>query len=89
MVEDVHTSYWPEFGGGLRSSGSFIEFAKRLVDELHAYHVREWGDRDKSEVARSAWALDIYDSVVAIEKRPKSPPEARLSGRLSFLSLDE
>ena len=89
MVEDVHTSYWAEFGGGLLSSGSFIEFSKRLVDELHAYHVREWSDRDKSEVARSAWSLDIYDSVVAIEKRPKAPPEARLSGRLSFLSLDE
>jgi len=48
MVEDVHTSYWPEFGGGLRSSASFIEFSKRLVDELHAWHVREWSDREKS-----------------------------------------
>src|SRR5690242_3828604 len=25
MVEDLHTAYWPEFGGGLRREGSFIE----------------------------------------------------------------
>ena len=30
IVEDVHTSYWPGFGGGLREPASFIEFAKDL-----------------------------------------------------------
>ena len=29
------------------------------------------------------------DSIIAIEKRPKVPPEARLTGKLSFLALDE
>jgi hypothetical protein len=89
MVEDVHTSYWPEFGGALRTPGSFIEFTKRLVDELNAWHVREWKDAARSEFARSAWSLSFYDSIVVIEKRPKDPPESRMTGKLSFLLLDE
>jgi hypothetical protein len=28
MVEDTHTCYWDEHGGGLRRTGSFIEHAK-------------------------------------------------------------
>lgn len=89
MVEDTHTSYWPEYGGGLGADGSFLEYTKRLVDQLNAWHVREWNDRDKSAFARSAWSLSWYDSIVAIEKRPKDPPEARMTGKLSFLALDE
>ncbi len=89
MVEDTHTSYWPEFGGGLHAPGSFIEFAKRLADELNAWHVREWADASRSAFALSAWSLSFYDSIVAIEKRPMRPPQAKLSGKLSFLALDE
>lgn len=89
MVEDCHTSYWAEFGGGLQAPGSFIEFAKRLADQLNAWHVREWADDERTAFARSAWSIAFYDSIVAIEKRPKVPPEARLTGKLSFLALDE
>ena len=89
LVEDCHTSYWPEYGGGLNAPGSFIEFSKRLADQLNAWHVREWANAERSAFARSAWSLSFYDSIVAIEKRPKSPPEARMTGKLSFLALDE
>ena len=89
LVEDTHTSYWPEYGGGLTAPGSFVEFSKRLADQLNAWHVREWADAEKSAFARSAWSLTFYDSIVAIEKRPKVPPEARTTGKLSFLALDE
>jgi len=89
MVEDTHTSYWPQYGGGLHAEGSFLEYTKRLVDQLNAWHVREWQNEEKSPFARSAWSLSWYDSVVAIEKRPKEAPEARMTGKLSFLALDE
>jgi hypothetical protein len=89
MVEDVHTSYWPEYGGGLRAEGSFLEYTKKLVDQLNAWHVREWTAGEKSAFARSAWSLTWYDSVVAIEKRPKAPPEAKMTGKMSFLAMDE
>jgi len=40
MVEDLHTAYWDEYGGGTCREGSFIEFCKSLVDELNADHAR-------------------------------------------------
>ena len=89
MVEDTHTSYWPEYGGGLGSDASFLAYTKRLVDQLNAWHVREWCDKPKDAFARSAWSLTWYDSIVAIEKRPKAVPQARMTGRMSFLALDE
>lgn len=89
MVEDVHTSYWPEYGGGLNSADSFIEYSKRFIDELNAWHVREWKDKERTAVAKGAYSVSYYDSIVAIEKRKKLPPEARMTGKLSFLSLDE
>jgi Methyltransferase domain len=89
MVEDAHTSYWQEYGGGLGAKGSFLEYTKHLVDQLNAWHVREWAAGEKSAFARSAWSLSWYDSVVAIEKRPKSPPEAKMTGKMSFLAMDE
>ncbi|TXN56755.1 class I SAM-dependent methyltransferase [Methylobacterium sp. WL2] len=35
-IEDLHTAYWPEYGGGHLKDGSFIEYAKTLIDELNA-----------------------------------------------------
>jgi hypothetical protein len=89
MIEDTHTSYWHEYGGGLNSPNSFLEYTKRLLDQLNAWHVREWAGSDKTSFAKSAWSLTWYDSVVAIEKRPKQPPEAKMTGKMSFLALDE
>jgi len=43
MVEDLHTSYWEEFEGGLNRTGTFIQLAKHLIDELNADHVRRLG----------------------------------------------
>ena len=36
IVEDLCTSYWNEFGGGLRKKKSSIEYFKRLIDEINA-----------------------------------------------------
>lgn len=51
MVEDMHTSYRPRFGGGLRKNGTFIEFAKHKIDEINAHHVRK--GLEVSEVTRT------------------------------------
>lgn len=34
VVEDTVTSYWPDYGGGLRKPGTMVEFFKALVDEV-------------------------------------------------------
>ena len=66
LVEDLHTAYWEEFGGGLRHDGTFIEFSKNLVDELNAKHTR--GALESTEFTRATSSIHFYDSVVVFQK---------------------
>ncbi|MGY2050713.1 class I SAM-dependent methyltransferase [Methylobacterium sp. JK268] len=76
-VEDVHCSYWPEVGGGLRAPGAFMEYAKDLLDRLHARYVRdpdpEPRDPGFADVTES---IAFYDSLVVFEKRARGPARA-------------
>lgn len=38
IIEDLHASYWAEYGGGLFHSQSSIAFFKRLVDVVNGEH---------------------------------------------------
>jgi hypothetical protein len=66
MVEDLHTAYWPNFGGGLREPASFIEKSKSLIDSLNADHAR--GALEPDEFTRSTLSMHFYDSIVAFER---------------------
>ncbi len=66
MVEDLHTAYWPKFGGGLGRPDSFIEFAKGRIDALNADHAA--GALAPDDFTRQTFGLFFYDSVVVFEK---------------------
>jgi SAM-dependent methyltransferase len=66
IVEDLHTAYWDEFGGGLRRDGSFIERCKSLIDHLNADHAR--GQIAPTEFTRTTLSMHFYDSVVVFER---------------------
>lgn len=72
MVEDMHTSYWPAWGGGLKRSGTFIERMKDMIDELHGEnpHNAEHGamEMPSSEISRLTRGIHFYDSIVVVEK---------------------
>ncbi|MDE2138243.1 MAG: class I SAM-dependent methyltransferase, partial [Gammaproteobacteria bacterium] len=36
MVEDLHTAYWDEYGGGLSKADTFINKSKSFIDQLNA-----------------------------------------------------
>lgn len=84
LVEDTHTSYWREHGGGLRNPYTFMEYAKRLVDELNAWHTRDPHSFQPGAFTRSTRSMHFYDSVVVIEKGIVAPPEERVTGTPSF-----
>ena len=81
LCEDLHTSYWPPWGGGYRREGTFIEYAKALVDQLHAWHSDEPARHVIDTVTRSAYALHFYDSVLVVEKKPIERPQASQTGQ--------
>ncbi len=73
MVEDLHTAYWPEYGGGLGRDDTFMERAKGFVDKLNAHHTR--GVIKPDAFTRSTWSMHFYDSIVAFERgRLPAPP---------------
>lgn len=79
LCEDLHTSYWGDYGGGYRRDGTFIELSKGLIDEINAWHSRS-PRLTVTDFTRSAHSLHFYDSVLVIEKRPMKPPEVRKTG---------
>jgi len=66
LVEDLHTAYMPEYGGGLRREGTFIEQAKARVDSLNAYFTQ--GAVPVDEFCRTTTSMHFYDSIVVFEK---------------------
>jgi hypothetical protein len=74
IVEDTHTCYWPEYEGGLKCPGSFMEFVKDRLDDINAVHARE--ALPVSSFTRTTDAICCYDSVVVFERRPQGARQA-------------
>jgi cephalosporin hydroxylase len=66
IVEDLHTAYWEEYGGGAGNPGSFIEKCKRYIDEVNAHYSR--GAVPTSALGRTTLSMHFYDSVVVFER---------------------
>jgi hypothetical protein len=81
LCEDLHTSYWAEYGGGYKRPGTFIEYSKGLVDLLNAWHSAKPRRFHATEFTRSVRALHYYDSVLVIEKRPVTKPTSAKTGQ--------
>ena len=76
ICEDVHTSYWPGYEGGLRRPGTAVEEAKDLVDDMHRRYYTEARSRRPAIPSRpDVWSVSFFDSVIAVHKR--SRPDSR------------
>jgi hypothetical protein len=74
LCEDIHTSYWPKWGGGYRKRGTFIEYSKNFIDYINAWHSVQTSRLSVTELTKSVHSLHYYDSVLVIEKRPIEKP---------------
>lgn len=78
LIEDLHTAYWPDYGGGFRSSGSFIEKAKALIDDMH--HWYHGLGQAEAVTANAVGGLHFYDSIIVIDKIKVGPPKRAIVG---------
>jgi hypothetical protein len=86
IVEDSHTSYWESHGGGLEREGTFVEWVKSRIDDLHRYHLP--GPVDP------IWTVGVdgihcYDSVVVLDKGTRLAPFFEQVGMSSFVYRPE
>ena len=76
IIEDLHTSYWPEWGGGLRRRNTSIEFLKRLVDVLNQPYFGARVTKGATGIDHaSLLSVEFFDSVAVLTKRSNRPPE--------------
>lgn len=74
VVEDVHTSYWESFGGGLRTDVATIEYFKKLLDLINIFHIKDENfikSLSTEEVYFYKWveSIKFVDSMIIIQKR--------------------
>lgn len=80
ICEDTHTSYWRNYGGGLGHRNSFVEYSKKIVDDLNAWHSRE--ERFKiSYFTENVRSVHFYDSMVVFVKGNIPRPSTRRVGK--------
>ena len=84
LCEDLHTSYWNNWGGGVKRDGTFIEYSKNFIDYIHAWHSENQKALSVSEFTKSVHSLHYYDSILVIEKRPMERPSRLRTGTPSF-----
>jgi cephalosporin hydroxylase len=87
FVEDMHTSYWEEYGGGLGQPETFIEMSKRLIDELNGDWARN--QNVKTEFTATTQSIHFYDSCVVFEKGKNSSKTAPQIGRQGTFTDNE
>lgn len=84
FIEDLHCSYWEEYGGGLRRPDAAIERLKRIVDLLNADHFEADDDPVldgiEPDLRQNVARITFYDSVAVVERlrEPKTRPYRRI-----------
>jgi hypothetical protein len=85
IVEDCHTSYWPEYADPDDRERTFIGWVKQRIDDLHAYH-HSLEQELPPPWATSLSGLHVYDSLVVLEKALRFAPFSELSGTSDYVN---
>tara|TARA_R110002072_G_scaffold847_2_gene6773 strand:+ start:950 stop:1663 length:714 start_codon:yes stop_codon:yes gene_type:complete len=73
MIEDLHTAYYPRFGGGFKEPGNFFNTVRKMIDDMHMwYHSK--GNPQVPEMAREFSGVHVHDSIVVIDKAEQLRP---------------
>ncbi len=85
IVEDCHTSYWPEYANAQPGGQTFIEWLKDRTDDIHAFH------HSVAEHLSEPWqaalsGIHVYDSVAVLDKHLRWAPFSEMSGTGDFIN---
>jgi len=80
LIEDLHTSYWKEYQGGYKKSGTFIEYAKSLIDDIQAWHSKQPARFKPTKYTKSISGMHVYDSIIVFDKAEVVKPSHKMTG---------
>ena len=73
LIEDLHTAYWEQFGGGHRSKNNFFYgFLMDLIDDMH--HWYHTNNVKQAAISKDCSGIHVHDSIVVLEKNKVFPP---------------
>lgn len=67
LCEDLHSSYWLNYGGGHKRRGTFIEYCKNFIDKINAQYSEQRSLKPDS-FTKSVRGLHFYNGMLVIEK---------------------
>lgn len=86
LCEDTCTSYFECFGGGLNNEKSFIEYSKKLVDEIHGWWFKKQDELESNYlILESLNSIEFYDSIIVFNKRRRNPPVSYSRGLIGHI----
>lgn len=89
LCEDNHTSYWFDFGGGMKRKGTYMEYIKNLIDVMHLWYAGKNTFISNYNMKEKIYAIHIYDSIVVIEKKSITQPYDVKKGQYNVGYLDD
>jgi hypothetical protein len=75
IIEDLHTAYWHEYGGGYSKKSNIFNMIRELIDDIHHWYHNN--DQKHPLIANSLAGIHIHDSLVILQKHtacPTPPP---------------
>lgn len=80
LVEDLCTSYWVGYGGGLGNEFSFIEHSKSLVDKLNVQYAAHFGVK-ADDFANQLGGLHFYTGMLVLDRVERKGETPVICGR--------
>ncbi|MCI8752328.1 MAG: hypothetical protein HFH66_13445 [Lachnospiraceae bacterium] len=68
MCEDLHISYWENYGGGYKKEQTMMEYVKNFIDIQNAHYFDSSNLSCSYNDMNMCYGLHFYDSMVLIEK---------------------
>lgn len=72
MVEDLHTAFWEDFGGGYRSTNNFFSKVAFIAEDMHRWYHKQPVRMPKINAQVSG--IHIHDSLVVFDKHQTYRP---------------
>jgi hypothetical protein len=68
IIEDTHTSYWKNHGGGYLKRKTIIELIKHSIDVLHQPYTRRKMSNRVQFLSGSLSSITVHDSIIVLKK---------------------
>lgn len=66
MIEDLHTAYWKNHGGGYHAKSNFFKFLAEIINDMHHWY-HAYGVKYPT-VSNYCPGIHVHDSIVVFEK---------------------